>query len=108
MAIQPFGWPFVQLGRSRGASARGARRHRAAPGPAGVAARLDHLAEAVEAALAPPGRQAERAAELLGDALGLVLHLDRDLGGLRVDRGEGDPSGVVLAADRAPGDDAVG
>ena len=50
---------------------------------------------------------AESRAERLHHALGLVLHLDGDLGRRLVDLLEEHTAGVVVAVERAPGNDLV-
>ena len=81
--------------------------HLAAPRARGLAAALDELAEAVEVALHAPLGQAQRAADGLDEAVGLVLHAHVHLGAVRAERLEAHLAGVALAGDRGPRDALV-
>src|SRR5215218_5102548 len=80
----------------------------AAPGARLPAATLvEDLLEALEVALDLAVVEAERAADLLLQALRLPAHLDRDLGLAGLRRPERHLARVGLAVDRAPGDPLV-
>src|SRR5919107_1120487 len=95
-------------GRPRRAAPRRLLVLLAAPGARLAAAALvEDLLEALEVALDLAVVEAERAADLLLQALRLPAHLDRDLGLAGVGRPERHLAGVGLAVDRAPGDPLV-
>src|SRR3954447_22569396 len=80
----------------------------AAPGAGLGAARLDHLPEPLEVALDAAVVRAERGADRLDHALGLMIDLDGDAGLVRAELLEPDHAGVLLAARAAPRDARVG
>src|ERR687892_1723906 len=79
----------------------------AAPRAGLPTAALDELREPLEVALHAPAVRAERAAELLLEPLGLVLHANRDLRVVSVERLERDDARVAVATGRPPGDAGV-
>src|SRR5690606_16931758 len=80
----------------------------AAPRAGLPAARLDELLEAFHVALDAGRDDVQPVAGLLREPLGLVVHLERDPGGVRADPVEGDDAGLVRPLQRAPGDPLVG
>src|SRR5262245_23118131 len=85
-----------------------ARADFAAPGAGLHSAALDHVLEALEVALDAPAVHAERAADLLENAVGLVLHLHGHAGLVVGEAVEGDDPGVAVALNGLPRHALVG
>src|ERR687896_1701815 len=79
----------------------------AAPRAGLPAAALDELLEPLEVAFHAPAVGAERAAELLLEPFGLVLHANGDLRVVPVERQERDEARVAVATGCPPGDAGV-